>query len=221
MSKKYKDKSCVYCGKPSTTADHVFAKEFFLTHQRNNIPKVPSCQPCNVNKSRIEGEVLILLPFGARHSDALENLRQNLPGRLNSNKRLLKEIQSSFSTVWVQNSQIVLPHKAFDINPKIIEDLFDLITKSLVFHHFEINIAKSCTVATTIDLDYSSKFDGYSKKQVSNNLGNGTISYRGAQAYDNDYATLWEYTIFGGIDLGKGPQNFYSLTLPKKENDLL
>lgn len=59
-SKKYRDKTCVYCGKEksSTTGDHVIAREFFPTDARQNLPQVPSCVACNNDKSFIEHYLL-------------------------------------------------------------------------------------------------------------------------------------------------------------------
>jgi hypothetical protein len=46
MSKKYKGKVCVYCGKQSSTAgDHVFSREFFLVKHRDGLPRVGAWQP--------------------------------------------------------------------------------------------------------------------------------------------------------------------------------
>jgi hypothetical protein len=46
--KKFNDKMCVYCATQlATTEDHVFARGFFVEACRDNLPKVPACQPCN------------------------------------------------------------------------------------------------------------------------------------------------------------------------------
>ncbi len=56
MSKRFRDKPCDYClTNPSTaTGDHVFAREFFPEAARANLPKVPACESCNNEKSRLE-----------------------------------------------------------------------------------------------------------------------------------------------------------------------
>lgn len=65
MSKKYKGKLCAYCGRADAdTADHVFAKEFFLPPHRDNLPKVPTCSRCNGHKSKLEHYAVAVLPFG-------------------------------------------------------------------------------------------------------------------------------------------------------------
>jgi hypothetical protein len=46
--KKFNEKMCVYCATQlATTEDHVFARGFFVEACRDNLPKVPACQPCN------------------------------------------------------------------------------------------------------------------------------------------------------------------------------
>lgn len=92
MSKKYKGKTCVYCGSigSSETADHVLAREFAL--KRGDIPKVPACKLCNSAKSRLERYLTTVLPFGAKHADAGENLATMVPKRLAHFPHLQAEI---------------------------------------------------------------------------------------------------------------------------------
>lgn len=86
-SKKYKDKICVYCREStSTTADHVFPREFFQKHQRSNLPKVPSCKSCSNEKSKLEHYLLSVLPFGATHSYVHQVLSVDVPKRLERNQ---------------------------------------------------------------------------------------------------------------------------------------
>ena len=43
-SKRFRNKTCVYCGleQGAHTADHVIARQFFLTSGRDNLPMVPA-----------------------------------------------------------------------------------------------------------------------------------------------------------------------------------
>ena len=70
MSKKFKGKTCVYCGKvgASDTRDHALAREFVLDRHRSNLPVVPACRACNSAKSGLESELRMVLPSGARHA---------------------------------------------------------------------------------------------------------------------------------------------------------
>lgn len=93
VSKKFKNKTCIYCANAtSETADHVFAREFFLLNQRDGLPKVPSCQQCNKEKSDLEHYLTALLPFGGRHENAKDNLKKMVPKRLKKNKKLHREL---------------------------------------------------------------------------------------------------------------------------------
>src|ERR1700693_690251 len=90
MSKRFKGKTCVYCGAaPSTTTgDHVFAREFFINARRGNLPKVPACEACNHEKSKLEHYLTAVLPFGGRHTDSAQNLSTLVEPRLAKNAKL-------------------------------------------------------------------------------------------------------------------------------------
>jgi|SRR6516165_636442 hypothetical protein len=87
--KQFAGQLCVYCNSnPAVVPDHVFAREFFLVNQRDNLPQVPACDKCNNEKSRLEHHLTALLPFGGSHADALTNLETMVPKRLAKNARL-------------------------------------------------------------------------------------------------------------------------------------
>jgi 5-methylcytosine-specific restriction endonuclease McrA len=75
MSKKFKGKTCAYCGeREAITGDHVFAREFFLPSDRADLPQAPICGECNNEKSKLEHYLTTVLPFGGRHPASAENL---------------------------------------------------------------------------------------------------------------------------------------------------
>ena len=59
--------------------DHVFARQLFPVSERDNLPKVPCCDQCNNDKSRLEHYLVTVLPFGAQHADSLSNLKTMVP----------------------------------------------------------------------------------------------------------------------------------------------
>ena len=68
-SRQHKGKLCVYCSaRPATTGDHIFAREFFPIKKRGNLPQAPTCDRCNTAKSKLEGCLTTVLPFGAMRS---------------------------------------------------------------------------------------------------------------------------------------------------------
>jgi hypothetical protein len=125
MSKKYKGKTCVYCGAVglSELPDHVLAREFVLERYRANLPKVPACDACNNNKSKLETALTALLPFGARHADAAENLNTLVPKRLRRNNALRSQIARgvgspkwvlSTSGLWQRTSIVAIDTKQLE-----------------------------------------------------------------------------------------------------------
>ncbi len=92
-SKKYKGKPCVYCQENESIAqgDHVFFRKLFLEEERKNLIKVPACDYCNTEKSKLEHYLANILGFGGRHPDAKENLESLIPPRLEKIRNLQKK----------------------------------------------------------------------------------------------------------------------------------
>ena len=91
----FKGQPCIYClVRPSMNqGDHVFARQLFPVSERDNLPKVPCCDQCNNDKSRLEHYLVTVLPFGAQHADSLSNLKTMVPPRLVKNQRLNRELR--------------------------------------------------------------------------------------------------------------------------------
>jgi hypothetical protein len=53
MSKKFKGKTCAYCGeREAITGDHVFAREFFLPSDRADLPQAPICVASAITRNQ-------------------------------------------------------------------------------------------------------------------------------------------------------------------------
>ncbi len=127
MSKKFKDKPCVYCPTGiSATADHAFAREFFLERHRANLPKVPACAVCNGEKSALEHYLTTILSFGGVHPNALENLITTAPRRLAKNLKLRDTLAAAINAPDAEH----LPSSGLD-ECKITAVLFKFV--SLLF----------------------------------------------------------------------------------------
>jgi hypothetical protein len=209
-SKKYKGKPCVYCAKAvSTTDDHVFAREFFLPEQKQNLPKVPACGNCNNHKSRLEHYLTAILPFGGRHGDAARNLEM-VPRRLEKNRRLHQELAQRRGDIWIKDidgidrSSMTLP---FD-RKKFLE-LCSLIIKGLVWHHWKVLLSDEhhfvkCVMCSPEDYQLvdTSIFRMQAKNRVTEDYGAGTFTYTGIQGIDCPQLTFWWLDIYGGIQFG-------------------
>lgn len=211
MSKKYKDKICVYCGNESSkTADHIFAREFFLLARRNNLPKVPSCLCCNGKKSQLEHYLSSLLPFGGQHQDAKTNLTQMVPKRLSRNQRLHEELyrNKSYSLLRDSSAQAVTT-MVLPFDGKKLLALFEYITKGLLWHHWKTILSNEYFVQTISltkageDFFENNFLNLYSPNRVSVALGGDTFRYIGAQGVDDPQISVWVFTIYNGVRLSE------------------
>jgi hypothetical protein len=198
MSKKYKGEICVYCGaKPADTADHIFARGFFLEHRRRNLPKAPACADCNGIKSSLEHYLQPVLAFGGRHADAAENLGIEARRKLEKNGKLFRQLASQY-----QETSVLLDWD------KVVS-LFNLVARGLMWHHWKVyldNQTHSLTVVTAVDFPVIDDLISQTKseRRVNVDLGNRTVVYQGAQTYDDPQSTLWKLSIYGGLEVGDG-----------------
>ncbi len=209
MSKKYKNKTCVYCTENlSITGDHIFAREFFLKNQRSNLPKVPSCEKCNNGKSKLEHYLTATLPFGGRHDDAKKNLKKMVPKRLDKNVKLHKNLSAKMNRFWIQqDSGIYAKQTGFKIEGTAITELFGYIVRGLYWLHCNMILEKDAYIRVLalskygeeyFDTNFISikEFDYYYK-----NYGSGTISYEGVTDPNNSMLSCWVFSIYGGLQL--------------------
>lgn len=208
MSKKYKDKPCVYCvERPSTkTGDHVFAREFFLDSERGNPIKAPACIACNNDKSKIEHYLASLLPFGGMHGDAKEHLSKLVPPRLEKNLKLKRELSAGMSYVLHDNENgVPTRYLAVPFDGNCYSELFKYVAKALAWYHWGTYLSKDSFVYSTsltgvgVELFHKYFFSLRSKQRVEVTIGVNTIKYIGVQAVDNDQITIWEFELFNGV----------------------
>lgn len=212
-SKRYKNKLCVYCAnRQSVTADHVFAREFFLPNHRGNHPQVPACEPCNNSKSTLEHYLTTILPFGGRHRDSLETLTSLVPKRLAKNQKLRRNLASRSNRVWSIENGICQRATAVPLKAGNIERLFGLIAKGLAWHHWKIYFTEEHELETLILTQAGQQFFEQSifrlnaAQRVQINLGGGAIQYEGIQGVDCPHVTVWRFTIYGGLIMCGDPE---------------
>jgi hypothetical protein len=208
MGKSFKGKTCVYCAAaPAATMDHVFAREFFLVDRRANLPKAPACQACNGAKSGLEHYLTAVLPFGGQHADGLVHLSQMVPGRLARNQRLARRMSAELSSIVVPGR--VTPAMTVPIDPEKIGELFALIAKALLWHHWQVLLRPETFGAHEMlsaagEKLYELALAMNCRARVSENLGNGTFSYEGIQSADESETSVWRFSVLGGLAIS-GP----------------
>lgn len=210
-SKKYLNKTCVYCGVPgvSTTGDHVVAREFFPKKDRQNLPQVPACMPCNNAKSALELYVLSVLPLGGRHNGAAAAISEQVGPRLARNNKLARSIaetQRPFIVLDAARNWHVGTITPFDVT--VLLKLASFIAQGLAWYHWRIQLAPdSLTDSRRMSNEGVRYFRGQmmgpaSGEHVKAQLGKGVFQYHGVYQRTNPKKTIWEMTFFGGVEIG-------------------
>jgi len=212
MSKKFKGKTCVYCGTPksSQTGDHIFAREFFLLNRRDNLPQVPACKICNIEKSKLEHYLTTVLPFGGQHKDAFTNLEIMTPRRLEKNRKLARHLAQNKQKVWVFENGLYVTKLKIPFDSYKLDKLFCFIVKGLIWHHWKILVTSNIFVRAGCIMKMAEQFfqnffSGISNQQVNGELGEGTIRYKGIQSVECPYLSLWRFSVYGGLKFGDDP----------------
>jgi hypothetical protein len=210
MSKRFKNKLCIYCGvAKSTTADHVFARSLFLERRRSGLPKVPACAACNGAKAKLEHYLSQLLPFGGRHEDASENLATAVEARLAKNRPMQMALRAGLQPAWLADpSGLVLPTHTITIDARDLENWCVMIVKGLAWHHWqELYPADTCfeffIPTSEGELLLSALLSRRGRNPLSERVGNGTFSYEALQGWHpTPPMSVWRLRIYGGLMLG-------------------
>ena len=211
MSKRFKNKPCVYCGEPGGTADHVFAREFFPETHRANLPQVSACSNCNGGKSSLEHYLLTVLPFGGSHPASQTILRDVVPRRLAKNQKLHLGLATGRQQIVVREQGSERRSIALPFDPSKLESYFEFVTRGLAAFHWGIMIPADYFVGAGLlnkggELIFENLMKSRSNQEVRASLGDGLILYQGVQAVDDPCLTLWRYQLYGGIVLGGDPR---------------
>lgn len=206
MSKAYRNKICVYCAVEgiSETADHVIARSFFPIEQRANLPKVPACLECNRRKSELETYLSSVLPFGGNHPLASNILDDLVPKRLAKNKRVRRELASSFTDrAWIAPNGTVQLRKTINVDADKIEQLYGLIVRGLCWTEWKLPLPLTKVEIQVGFLNSTGEsllgdlFQLRPKRRCHRVLANGLFQYEGIQAFDEDSITIWRLSLYG------------------------
>lgn len=209
--KRFRGKLCVYCStRHSVTGDHVFAREFFTNESRGNLPQVPTCDPCNNEKSKLEHYLTTVLPFGGRHADAYANLSRQVPGRLAKNLRLARELNAARGRTWHLENGMYRETMTIPLDPDRCHLLFEFIGRGLAWYHWQVYLQPEQTSRALFLSKFGTAyfdriFTMNAAARVHGDLGKGTVTYIGVQAVDRRDLTLWRIQFYGGIAVAGDP----------------
>lgn len=209
-SKKYRNKTCVYCGQEASaeTADHVVAREFFPRDARGNLPKVPACRDCNNRKSQLEHYVLSVLPMGGVHAGSAAAIINQLGPRLEKNAALNRTLFVGQRDRLIRRPDgrwwqgMSVPFEA-----EKLAVLACYIALGLAWHHWRVQIAPFALASSRSFSSTGTQFfqDLWDRLDagggITHNWGNGVFEYRGMFARTNPKVTIWQMSFFGGVEL--------------------
>ena len=214
MRRDFKGKRCAYCSNAmATSEDHVFARQFFLERDREDLPKAPACHDCNGKKSRLETYLAAVLPFAGRHAQAAENLTTGVPRRLGKNQKVSRELFGSMKPAWLrEDGGIYQQTSVVDFDGDKLIDLLRYVGRGLAWHHWKVYLRPQDEVSVMFVKDVGTMlFQSLLAKMrpqclVDENLGHGTVLYRGLQAPDPPELTVWTISMYGGVVLSNDLQ---------------
>jgi hypothetical protein len=204
-SKLYRGQTCAYCATPgaATTADHVFARQFFPIDQRDGLPKVPACTDCNGAKAVLEHYLTAVLPFAGRHPDALTALNDMVPARLAANQRLHTELSSGQAYRVQQIGGRFVRSMTLPFDSEKLTDLLTYIARGLALSEFGVVIPADYNVSAAMMPDEVSEqlesLFAKNGRRCKATLGDGVFDYAGLQSVEEPYLTVWKFRIMGGI----------------------
>lgn len=211
MGKKFRDKTCVYCGGPSSTGDHVVARAFFPEELRGGLPQVPACLTCNNKKSDLETYLVAVLPVAGNHiaaSQLLEDTRR----RIQRNAKLVREMVEGFeaySPVATEDA-----HATHFRGRKLIE-YAAYVGRGLLYYHFGTVLSPEHeSKGLAIDASGQKHFDVMFKQlrnvtnTVNNSLAGGALEYRGFVAAEDSQVSAWQVRLYGGVNLGTSSSGY-------------
>lgn len=207
MRREFKGKICPYCSlRVSKTDDHIFAAKFFLERDRLELPKAPCCRVCNGNKSTLEHYLTAVLPFGGRHEQAAENLTTAVPGRLEGNHKLARNISSTMNRAWLKEGDGIYQRTStMSFDSGKLRGLLVFIGRGLAWHHWGVYLSQTDVVDVMFLTDLQSAVFPTNLRPenfpvtVRGTVGNGTFTYEGMQAREPLNLTVWKVVMYGGI----------------------
>src|ERR1051325_7360899 len=139
VSKRFRKDRCAYCATAwADTADHLFARKFFLIENRGHLPQVPACRQCNSRKSLLELYACTVLTFGGRHPAAVATFETMTLNRLKRNHALWRELSRGTGSAWIEEpGGIAIPTAAIPIDGSRLARLFEFIARGLSWFHWK------------------------------------------------------------------------------------
>jgi hypothetical protein len=223
-SKKYKNKLCTYCWKPSDSADHVPSKNVFSVENRQLV-KVPSCKKCNAGFSRDDEYLRMVVSMEetlAERDDVkpvAEDFIRSL--YLKEKQGFLSSIQRSIGEVdrYTPSGIYIGKWGTIRIDNHRLQRIAERITRALYFHESGEALPTWCKVTARHSWDFRRDsgqagesfraLAGHVLSRESRVIANGKFTYHftfceefrdDAQFKMGDYFTIWYLNLYDRFD---------------------
>jgi len=212
----------------SSVREHVIAREFFTTRDRqNDLPCVPACAECNTKKSALESYVTATFLAGTMHESADEHYALIRP-RLERNKKARNQVLTGATLTHVLSNGIFIPMFKVRLDRQPIDSLHRYITRGLFYFHFRealpadsrIKVRMPTVDASAVALAHALPLLNEGKDEVNGNLGRQTFLYSGIRSHLAPQFSMWRMAWHNGIRLygdnspPEGLAIFESITFP-------
>jgi hypothetical protein len=182
----------------------VIARAFLRDGAHEELPQVPSCQPCNTDKSRLELELSAVLPFGGVYDEATALFNENVPRRLARNARQTKTIAVGMVNVASESGNVTYVPLGSDLL-----ELYALIARGLAWYHWRVLLdtrheSRAHAVTAAGERAFQPHLTNGVRYGVTRSVGNGAFSYTGMQRVEYPEFTAWRFSIYGGVKLFGG-----------------
>lgn len=190
--------TCIYCGKPANTRDHVPPRAIFPEPRPSNLITVPSCSTCNNSASRLDegfrNIIGIRAAIGSPGSFAL--LKKSIRS-LQRNRPKLEELRATMQDVPVFTASGIYVGEAteaqFEAEPH--DRTIERITRGLYFHHFCEPLPPGSLIEVMFIRDgagwRSAVAPFLPRMQIRNISGASVFEYAFARAADKTDGSLW------------------------------
>ncbi|MEA1979348.1 MAG: hypothetical protein U9N54_00035 [candidate division Zixibacteria bacterium] len=169
------------------------------------LPKVPACVECNNQKSKIEHYLLSVLPFGATHSNAQKALSVDTAKRLTKNRKLHRKLKIEFGYKYVPTKEgCVEKQLTISLDHKILHEFIGFVGRGLIWYHWKKYLPTGCAykafTPSPIGLEFlSGLFNLSTSYRVNNQLGDGTVRYKGVMSEIDEGLSIWAIQLLGGM----------------------
>ncbi len=121
-------------------------------------------------------------------------------------------LQRNLWHIWIRtNAGLLVKTMALPFDSTKLEAYFEYAVRGLLWRHWAMYLPEDSFVMPMCITAEGEKMIEHqlslkARARVSENLGNGTIVYRGAQGVDRPDVSVWHFKLYGGIALSGDPR---------------